>query len=134
MRRSTERILTTHVGSLPRSAELVALLYEKDRGAPYDEATLHAAVAAGVADAVAQQVAAGVDVVGDGEQSKVGYSTYVKDRLSGFAGHYPRPPHLDLAPYPDLRAALARMISGVTEKGEQGASAIWMRAPSPRSW
>jgi len=110
VKRSTERILTTHVGSLPRSPELVDLLYKKDRGEPYDEAALAAAVSAGVAHAVAKQVVAGIDVVSDGEQSKVGYSTYVKDRLSGFAGDYPRPPHLDLAPYPQLREALARMI------------------------
>lgn len=110
MRTSTERILTTHVGSLPRSAELVELLYKKDAAAPYDEAAFDAAVAKDVAGAVAKQVAAGIDVVSDGEASKVGYSTYVKDRLSGFSGHYPRPPHLDLAPYPELRAALARML------------------------
>jgi 5-methyltetrahydropteroyltriglutamate--homocysteine methyltransferase len=110
MRLSTERILTTHVGSLPRSREVVDLLYKKDSGEPYDEAAFDAAVASGVADAVAKQVAAGVDIVSDGETSKVGYSTYVKDRLSGFAGHYPRPPHLDLAPYPDLREALGRML------------------------
>jgi 5-methyltetrahydropteroyltriglutamate--homocysteine methyltransferase len=110
MRLSTERILTTHVGSLPRSGEVVELLYKKESGEPYDRARFDAAVVAGVADAVAKQVAAGVDVVSDGETSKVGYSTYVKDRLTGFAGHYPRPPHLDLAPYPELREALARML------------------------
>jgi 5-methyltetrahydropteroyltriglutamate--homocysteine methyltransferase len=110
MKLSTERILTTHVGSLPRSGELVELLYKKDAGEPYDRAAFEAAVAAGVADAVAQQLAAGVDVVGDGETAKVGYSTYIKDRLSGFAGHHPRPPHLDLAPYPALREALGRML------------------------
>jgi 5-methyltetrahydropteroyltriglutamate--homocysteine methyltransferase len=110
MRLSTERILTTHVGSLPRSREVVDLLYSKDAGEPYDAAALERAVAAGVADAVAKQIEAGVDVVSDGETSKVGYATYVKDRLTGFAGHHPRPPHLDLAPYPDLRAALARML------------------------
>jgi 5-methyltetrahydropteroyltriglutamate--homocysteine methyltransferase len=48
--------------------------------------------------------------VSDGETSKVGYATYIKDRLSGFAGHYPRPPHLDLAPYPEFREAMTRMI------------------------
>ena len=110
MRLSTERILTTHVGSLPRSGEVVELLYKKDGGEPYDRAAFDAAVAAGVADAVAKQVAAGVDIVSDGETSKVGYSTYIKDRLSGFAGHYSRPPHLDLAPYPELREALGRML------------------------
>jgi 5-methyltetrahydropteroyltriglutamate--homocysteine methyltransferase len=110
MKLSTDRILTTHVGSLPRSGELVELLYKKDAGEPYDKCALDAAVAAGVADAVAQQVAAGIDVVSDGETSKIGYATYVKDRLSGFAGHHPRPPHLDLAPYPELREALGRMV------------------------
>jgi 5-methyltetrahydropteroyltriglutamate--homocysteine methyltransferase len=107
---STDRILTTHVGSLPRSGTVVELLYKKDHGEPYDRAAFDAAVAAGVADAVAKQVAAGVDIVSDGETSKVGYSTYIKDRLSGFAGHHSRPPHLDLAPYPELREALGRML------------------------
>lgn len=110
MQLSVDRILTTHVGSLPRSGEVVALLYKKDSGEPYDETAFEAAIAAGVADAVAKQIAAGVDVVSDGETSKVGYATYIKDRLSGFAGHYPRPPHLDLAPYPELREALGRML------------------------
>jgi 5-methyltetrahydropteroyltriglutamate--homocysteine methyltransferase len=85
-------------------------LYKKDSGEPFDGLGLGAAVATGVADAVAKQVAAGVDVVSDGETSKVGYSTYIKDRLSGFAGHHTRPPHLDLAPYPELREALGRML------------------------
>jgi 5-methyltetrahydropteroyltriglutamate--homocysteine methyltransferase len=113
---SQDRILTTHVGSLPRSAAVVELLYRKENGEAVDAAVFDAAVAAGVADAVAKQVAAGIDVVSDGETSKVGYATYVKDRLSGFAGHYPRPPHLDLAPYPELRAAMERMIGKQTFK------------------
>ena len=110
MKISTDRILTTHVGSLPRGSDVVELLYKKDGGEPYDRAAFDAAVAAGVAEVVMKQVAAGVDIVSDGETSKVGYSTYIKDRLSGFAGHHPRPPHLDLAPYPDLREALGRML------------------------
>src|SRR3954468_15718105 len=88
MKPSTGRILTTHVGSLPRSREVVALLYKKDSGEPCEAADFDAAVMDGVADAVAKQVAAGVDIVSDGETSKVGYATYVKDRLSGFAGHH----------------------------------------------
>lgn len=110
MKLSTERILTTHVGSLPRSADVVALLYKKDSGEPYDADQFDTTMTNGVANAVAKQVAAGVDIVSDGETSKVGYSTYIKDRLSGFDGHYPRPPHLDLAPYPELREALGRML------------------------
>ena len=110
MRISTERTLTTHVGSLPRSGEVTAFLYKKDGGETYDQTAFDAAVAVGVADAVAKQVAAGIDIVSDGETSKVGYATYIKDRLSGFTGHHPRPPHLDLAPYPEFREALGRML------------------------
>jgi 5-methyltetrahydropteroyltriglutamate--homocysteine methyltransferase len=110
MKQSTERILTTHVGSLPRSANVLELLYKKENGEAYDPAALATAVAAGVVDAVEKQLAAGVDIVSDGETGKVGYATYIKDRLSGFAGHYPRPPHRDLAPYPEFREAMTRMI------------------------
>jgi 5-methyltetrahydropteroyltriglutamate--homocysteine methyltransferase len=86
------------------------VLHQKENGESVDASAYDAAIAAGVADAVAKQVEAGIDVVSDGETSKIGYATYVKDRLSGFAGHYPRPPHLDLAPYPELREAMARML------------------------
>lgn len=110
MKLSTDRILTTHVGSLPRGAAVGDLLYKKDAGEPYSRAELDAAVAAAVDDAVANQVAVGIDVVSDGEASKIGYATYIKDRLSGFEGHYPRPPHLDVAPYPEFREAITRMI------------------------
>ncbi|HUO68758.1 MAG TPA: cobalamin-independent methionine synthase II family protein [Gammaproteobacteria bacterium] len=116
MTRSTDRILTTHVGSLPRAPALVALLYKKENGEPYEQAALETAVAAAVDEAVAKQREVGIDVVSDGEMSKVGYATYIKDRLSGFAGHYPRPPHLDLAPYPEFRDAMARMIGKQTFK------------------
>lgn len=110
MKLSTDRILTTHVGSLPRPRAVVDLLYKKENEQPYDPAALDRAVTAAVGDAVRRQIEAGIDVVSDGEMSKVGYATYIKDRLSGFAGHYPRPPHLDLAPYPEFREAIARMI------------------------
>jgi 5-methyltetrahydropteroyltriglutamate--homocysteine methyltransferase len=110
MKQSTDRILTTHVGSLPRSAAVVDFLYKKENGEPYDRAAFDTAIAAGVSDVVAKQVAVGVDIVSDGETSKVGYATYIKDRLSGFAGHHSRPPHLDLAPYPEFREAMGRMM------------------------
>ena len=110
MKLSTDRILTTHVGSLPRNATVVDFLYRKENGEPYDRAGFTAAMRAGVIETVAKQVAAGIDLVSDGETSKVGYATYIKDRLSGFAGHYPRPPHKDLAPYPDFREAMGRML------------------------
>ncbi|HEX7082020.1 MAG TPA: cobalamin-independent methionine synthase II family protein [Gammaproteobacteria bacterium] len=110
MERSTDRILTTHVGSLPRDAALLELLLRKEQGEPYDAEALEAAVARAVDDVVRRQVEIGIDVVSDGEAGKIGYATYVKDRLSGFEGHHPRPPHLDLAPHPRFREAMARMI------------------------
>lgn len=110
MLRSTDRILTTHVGSLPRPQPVLELLLQKERGEPFDRAALDAEIARAVDDVVARQVAIGLDVVSDGETAKIGYATYVKDRLSGFEGHHPRPPHLDLAPHPEFREAMARMI------------------------
>jgi 5-methyltetrahydropteroyltriglutamate--homocysteine methyltransferase len=107
-------ILTTHVGSLPRGAELVALLLARDQGKPYDAAAFEQLVQAAVGDAVAKQQAAGVSIVSDGELGKVGYSTYVTERLSGFGGHVERKPALDLAALPELRRKLA-VIMGEQE-------------------
>jgi 5-methyltetrahydropteroyltriglutamate--homocysteine methyltransferase len=109
MKTSANRILTTHVGSLPRPAALRELLVEKDKGEPYDKAALARLTKEAVAGIVRRQAEAGVDIVDDGEMSKPGYSTYVADRLSGFAGHAPAPPRLDTGPHPNFVAAYARM-------------------------
>jgi 5-methyltetrahydropteroyltriglutamate--homocysteine methyltransferase len=84
MQHSVERILTTHTGSLPRPDGLSTQLLAHERGEPYDAAAVAVAARQAVADVVQRQVAAGVAVVNDGEQSKASYATYVKDRLSGF--------------------------------------------------
>ncbi len=107
-------ILTTHVGSLPRGNELAALLLARDQGQPYDAGALERLVQAAVEEAVAQQESAGLSIVSDGELGKVGYSTYVKERLSGFGGHSARKPALDLAALPELRRKLA-LIMGEQE-------------------
>ncbi len=86
MRRSTERILTTHTGSLPRPDDLVPMLYAKESGELRDEAAFEARVQTAVAEIVRQQSAAGIDVINDGEVSKASYTTYVRNRLSGFGG------------------------------------------------
>ncbi len=86
MKRSTERILTTHTGSLPRPDDLVTLIRQKEAGEPTDLTALEARVRAAVAETVRRQIEAGIDIVNDGEMSKPSYSTYVKDRLSGFEG------------------------------------------------
>src|SRR6202050_5273923 len=86
MKRSIKKILTTHTGSLPRPEDLLALLRAKEDGTLSDRAEFDSAVRDAVAETVRKQVEAGVDVINDGEMSKPGYSTYVKDRLSGFEG------------------------------------------------
>ena len=86
MKRSTERFLTTHTGSLPRPEDLIRTMFAKEEGVPVDPAALHARIRAAVAEVVGRQVDAGVDLVNDGEMSKPSYATYVKDRLSGFGG------------------------------------------------
>ena len=85
MKRSTDRILTTHVGSLARPDELVTLLRAKDRSQPYDREAYPKLVRGAVADVVRKQSEAGVDVVTDGEQGKASFFGYIVERFNGFA-------------------------------------------------
>src|SRR5438067_8777452 len=86
MQRSTERILTTHTGSLPRPDDLVPLLYAQATGEPVDTGQLAVRVREAVAEIVRKQTDVGLDVINDGEMGKVGYSTYVATRLTGYSG------------------------------------------------
>jgi 5-methyltetrahydropteroyltriglutamate--homocysteine methyltransferase len=86
MRRSTDRILTTHTGSLPRPAKLDQLILDREQNSPVEPAVFDEQVRLAVADVVATQLAVGVTVVNDGEMGKAGYSFYVKERLTGFGG------------------------------------------------
>ena len=101
------RILTTHVGSLPRSAAVVDLLMKRENGEAYDPATFQKTMADAVDALVARQQATGIDIPSDGETSKIGYATYIKDRLSGFDGDSPRQIALDLVDFPDFRSRMA---------------------------
>jgi 5-methyltetrahydropteroyltriglutamate--homocysteine methyltransferase len=101
---------TTHVGSLPRGPELVPLLLARDKGEAYDAAEFDRVVQEAVDEGVRKQVEAGVSIVSDGELGKVGYSTYIIERLSGFGGHTPRKPALDLAQVPELSKKLANIM------------------------
>ena len=85
MKRSTERILTTHVGSLARPEALIPLLRSKDRGQPYDQETFAKLVRDAVADVVRKQIETGVDIVTDGEQGKASFFGYIVERFNGFA-------------------------------------------------
>ena len=104
MKRSTDRILTTHTGSLPRPSDLTTMLEALDTGNAPDSAAFEARVRRAVADVVRQQLDAGVDVVSDGEQGKVGYSTYVRHRLTGFGGESAGRPRADWADFPEAAA------------------------------
>jgi 5-methyltetrahydropteroyltriglutamate--homocysteine methyltransferase len=107
MRLSTERILTTHVGSMPRPQAVVEMLMARENQTGYDPAAFDAVMRAAVDAVVERQVQAGVDIVSDGEVAKISYATYIKDRLSGFGGDRPRQIALDLQPYPEFRARMA---------------------------
>lgn len=103
-------IETTHVGSLPRGDALSALLIAKDKGEAYDAAAFEATVEEAIRDAIRHQREAGVSIVSDGELGKVGYSTYMQERLSGFGGHIDRKPAKDLAAHPNLAKKLSAIM------------------------
>lgn len=108
-----DRIRTTHVGSLPRPDELLTLLNSRDRGEPVDTAVLDAAVEKAVRDQVRMQAEVGIDIVSDGEMSKISYATYIRHRMSGFEiGDAPRATPADLDAYPAYKEQLHR--SGAT--------------------
>jgi 5-methyltetrahydropteroyltriglutamate--homocysteine methyltransferase len=121
MRQSTDHILTTHVGSLPRSQAVTDVLFARaGPGAaekPTDLAQGDAVISGAVREVVKRQVDVGLDVVSDGEMSKISYATYVSERLSGFDGDTPREPGQDLVEYPALLRKLA----------ERGATAKYRR-------
>jgi 5-methyltetrahydropteroyltriglutamate--homocysteine methyltransferase len=100
-------IRTTHVGSLPRSQETVDMLFARERGESYDPDAFAAQMRAACSETVRRQVEAGVDVVSDGETSKISYATYVKDRYSGFSGDSPRNAPADLKLFPSFLKRLA---------------------------
>ena len=152
------KIMTTHVGSLPRGQDVVDFIFAREHGHDYDQAAFDACMTGAVAQTVARQVAAGVDIVSDGETSKISYATYVKDRYTGFDGDTPRSPPRDLQLFPNFLKKLAddggsprysrpKCVGPVTSKGQgelqkdianlkaamaqHGASRGFMNAASP---
>jgi 5-methyltetrahydropteroyltriglutamate--homocysteine methyltransferase len=113
MKLSTDRILTTHVGSLPRSQAVTDVVFARENGVP-EPPNAAATLTNAVESIVSRQVAAGVDIVSDGEMSKISYATYIRERISGFDGDTPREPGLDLIEFPRLLKKLAD--SGATAK------------------
>jgi 5-methyltetrahydropteroyltriglutamate--homocysteine methyltransferase len=123
MRRSSDRILTTHTGSLPRPADLLALIRDQQDGVLRDPAALTARIKSAVAETVRHQVEAGLDVVNDGEMGKPSYATYVKDRMTGFDGSERSDPirGADMLDFPDYARASA---------GGMGQSGVRMKRPA----
>ena len=103
MRRSSERILTTHAGSLPRPEELTAVFVRRARGEPVDADAIAAAGRAALRAIVPLQVAAGVDVGNNGEQQRDSFFLYLKERLSGLGGSWQRPARADVERYPEFK-------------------------------
>src|SRR5437870_5676669 len=102
MMTSRERILVTHVGSLPRNDELSDLLVKREEGATIDRNQLGRAMDRGVRNVVEKQMEAGIDIGNDGEQQRVGFQTYVAQRMSGFAGESKRRRGRDYEEFPEL--------------------------------
>jgi len=117
VKHSTDRILTTHVGSLPRSQAVTDVLFARERNEVSDPQAAAKVIAEAVTEVVRRQVSLGVDVVSDGEMSKISYATYIAERLAGFAGDTPREPGQDLVEFPGLLKKLA----------ERGATAKYRR-------
>ena len=132
MRRSDERILTTHVGSIPRPAALRELLVRRDRGEAVDEAALARESEAAVRMVVARQLEVGVDVANDGEQPRAGFSTYVARRMRGFGGASQRRPSRDLRDFPDYAELLAHRrrdaATRICRRPRGSATCSWRRA------
>lgn len=100
-------IQTTHVGSLPRSQEVVDFIFARERNEPFDSAAFDVAMTGAVSETVKKQVEAGIGIVSDGETSKISYATYVKDRYTGFAGDSPRNAPADLKLFPGFLERIA---------------------------
>ena len=114
MKRSETRILTTHTGSLPRPEGLVKMLGAVSRGERVDEAALESLAGEATAGVVSAQLAAGVDVINNGEQSRVSFSTYVTQRMSGFGGSWDRRGHRDQNEFPSVvRPRVVQLTRGV---------------------
>lgn len=101
------KIMTSHVGSLPRSQEVVDFIFARENATPYDQAAFDACMTAACSETVRRQIEAGIDIVSDGETSKISYATYVKDRYTGFSGDSPRNAPRDLKLFPGFLERLA---------------------------
>jgi len=131
MHTSTERILTTHVGSLPRSEAVTTGVFAIENEESVDLDEHGRTVATAVDDVVARQVAVGIDVVSDGEMSKLSYATYIKDRITGFEGDSPRRAPADLQDFPSFLERQARLGGTPTYRRPQCVGPIEVKDTGP---
>ena len=110
MKVSDERILTTHAGSLPRTTALTDLLIRREQGKPFDQAEFDREADRALDLAVGKQLVCGIDIGNDGEMPRIGFSTYVAERMSGFGGESRRNTPTDMIKFPDFAAFLGRQI------------------------
>src|ERR1700743_2829937 len=118
MKSSTDRILTTHTGSLPRSKALSAMLVKREQKKPFDQAIFQAEIERSIDENVKRQVASGVDIGNDGEPPRVGFSTYTTERMTGFGGESRRKPTLDAIKFPGFAEYMSRQIGVPDDLGE----------------
>jgi 5-methyltetrahydropteroyltriglutamate--homocysteine methyltransferase len=131
MKASDRRILTTHVGSLPRSQAVTDVVFARERGEARDAAADDAVIARAVAEVVRRQAEVGIDVVSDGEMSKISYATYIAERFSGFEGDTPRDPGQDLVEFPGLLRKLADRGSTAKYRRPRCVGPITVRNTAP---
>ena len=101
------KILTSHVGSLPRTQDIVDFIFARENEQTYEQVAFDEAMTSAVDETVAKQVKAGIDIVSDGEMSKISYATYVKDRIEGFSGESERRAPADLDAFPEYKMKIA---------------------------
>jgi 5-methyltetrahydropteroyltriglutamate--homocysteine methyltransferase len=126
-----DRILTTHVGSLPRSQAVTDVLFARERAEVSDASAADAVISNAVAEVVRRQVAVGIDFVSDGEMSKISYATYIAERFSGFGGDTPRDPGQDLVEFPGLLKKLAERGSTAKYRRPRCIGAIEVKNLAP---
>jgi 5-methyltetrahydropteroyltriglutamate--homocysteine methyltransferase len=130
MKRSSEKIVTTHTGSLPRPRDLVRLLLEERDTPGTNRPALEAAARRAVADVVQRQIACGLDVINDGEQGRTDYTVHVKDRLTGFEGPSTPPLGTGDEQFPELAALLSQFASPFQHRPACSGPIAWKDFPA----
>jgi 5-methyltetrahydropteroyltriglutamate--homocysteine methyltransferase len=130
MERSSTRILTTHTGSLPRPQDVLSLLIEEQQGQRPDRNTLDTSIRQAVAEVVNKQVESGLDIINDGEQGRVDYTVYIKDRLTGFEGESTPPVGAGDEEFPELAAILRQFASPFQKRPACTGPIMWKDWPA----